>query len=151
MRLLSPALAAILVSVSLNCFPAVPDGVPAEVSAILSELPDNRIELDYSFSIVQDDVPVLFSGHAILQQHFFHISGNGFEVFCDGGSVTYMDSEAKEAYVESGVAAEDYIRNNLQSVRNLKISNVSKTPATDGASAFRAPVPDSDWVITDLR
>ena len=151
MRLIRPVLAAILAFVSQNCFSAEPGSIPKELSGLLSELPDKRIELDYSFSLEQNEVPVLFSGHAVLQQNFFRITGNGIEVFCDGGSVTYMDFEAKEAYVQSGVAAEDYIRENLQSVRDLKISNIVRLPAADDSSTFSAPAPGPDWVITDLR
>lgn len=144
-------IAAILSCVSAICIAGTPDSSIAGLSEILAELPGNRIEADYSFSLMQNDVPVLCSGHAVLQQGYFHISGNGLEIFCDGTIVTYMDFEAKEAYVESAVRLEDYIRNNLQSVKDFKVKNVRKAPASDDISVFKAPATGQDWVMTDLR
>ena len=150
MTLKSTVLAAALSLVSAICFAGTPDGM-AELDRIFAELAGNRIEVDYSFSLMQNEVPVLCSGHAVFQQKYFHISGNGLEIFNDGTTITYMDFEAKEAYVESAVRMEDYIKENLKSVRDLKISNFRKLPESDDLSAFKAPEPGPEWVMTDLR
>lgn len=150
MRTFRTLLTVIFLSIS-SIRPAWGADGPGEFGKILEELPGSRIEADYSFSLMQNDVPVLYSGHAVLQQGYFHISGNGLEIFCDGTAITYMDFEAKEAYIESAVRIEDYVSGNLQSIKDLKISNVRKSPASDELSIFKAPATDRDWVTTDLR
>ena len=123
----------------------------AELKRILNQIDGHRVECDYSFSINENGVPVIFSGHAILQTGYFRISGNGLEIYCDGKAIHYLDMEAKEAYVESAVRLEDYIASNIGNVQDLKTSNVKSTLPSDDLSVFMVPELGSEWVITDLR
>lgn len=145
-------LAAIL-SLTLICLAqgAKAQDLPVELTSILYQVPDHLVELDYSFSIVKDKVPVLFSGHAVLQSNCFHISGNGLEIYCNGDTIEYRDYERKEAYIESAVRLEDYIKDNIGSVKDFKATNVKVSPPTGDASLFNAPAPGDGWVSTDLR
>ena len=133
------------------CGAAGKDDGLKELDKVLSVLPDHRVEADYSFKIMQGDVPVLFSGHATLQSGYFRISGNGLEIYCDGNNISYLDFEAKEVYVDSAQMLEDYIRANMNSIADLKVENVRTYEPSDDISIFTVPALDDSWVVTDLR
>ena len=143
----------ILLSLSAAClFNATgKDDSLKELDKVLSVLPGHRVGADYSFKIMQGDVPVLFSGHATLQSGYFRISGNGLEIYCDGNSISYLDFKAKEVYVDSAQMLEDYIRANMNSITDLRVEKVKTEEQSDDISIFVVPALDDSWVVTDLR
>ena len=71
--------------------------------------------------------------------------------YCDGNSISYLDFEAKEVYVDSAQMLEDYIRANMNSIADLKVENVRANEPSDDISIFTVPALDDSWVVTDLR
>lgn len=122
-----------------------------ELQKVLRLIEGHRVECDYSFSIVENGIPVLFNGHAVFQTGYFHISGNGLEIYCDGKDIRYLDLEAKEAYIESAVRIEEYIASNIGNVKDLKTGNIKSAQPSDDLSVFTAPELGPEWVVTDLR
>ena len=128
-----------------------PDRSMEELRSVLEKLPGNRIEADYSFKLMQGRTAVNCNGHAVLQDKCFHVFGNGMDIYCNGQTITYLDPDRKEAYIEDAVKLDEYVKANLDAIRDLKTSRVSSSKASDNLSEFDAPELDGDWVVTDLR
>lgn len=124
-----------------------------DVSKVLSKIDTNRIYASYECTVVQNNVPVFFSGEATVQGNCFKLSGNGLELFCDGEKLVYVDPESREVYVEDAIKLEEYIMANIGSVKDIKLSEVKYSAVSDDLSAFRLDTAalDKSWVVTDLR
>lgn len=143
-------LAAILLFLCMSC-PRGAASLPEEMVSLLAKAQDHRVEADYSFSVTSGDVPVLYSGHAVFQGDRFRISGNGLEIYCDGRTISCLDFNAREAYIEDAVRIDEYIDGSIGSVRDFKSSSVSVHELSSDDSVFSVPDLDAGWVITDLR
>lgn len=145
------ALCLLLLSAGKEAFAGQPDKSIEVLNEVMKEVPGHRVEADYSFKLMQGRTAVICSGHIVIQESRFHIFGDGMDIYCNGDTVTYLDPERKEAYVENAVRLDRYVRNNLSSIRELKTGNVSVSPLSDNLSEFDVPELDGDWVVTDLR
>lgn len=152
MNRLTAIISSLMLVISLQGWSADPaDKSLEELQKVLVKLPEHRVEADYSFKIMQNDVAVLCSGHAVMQAGYFFISGNGLEIYCNSETIHYLDSSAKEAYIESAVKLEEYIKKNVGAIRDLKIEKITTSPISDNLSIFEVPELDGEWVVTDLR
>lgn len=123
------------------------------VMALLEQRMQNRISADYSFYIDRDGTKILFSGNVLVQDDMFRIKGNGVEVYSDSAAFYVVDRKAKEVCIESCKKVEEYIKENVSNVQDLRISNVVRENKSQDISAF-VFIPDelgAGWVITDLR
>lgn len=124
----------------------------AELIKVLNELKTRRVSAEYSCSIDLEGTAVLFKGKVTAQGECFHLIGNGTEIWCDGKSLLIADPAAKEAYIEPATTLSLYIEAHRESVRELEISKVSYSPASDDIRDFILPMESlgKDWIITDL-
>lgn len=124
-----------------------------DVAKVLSKLEANRISATYDCVIDQNGIPVHLSGNAVVQGGCFHIAGNGIEIFCDSEKLCYKDPESKEVYIEDAVNLESYIKDNIASVKDIKLTNVKYAPLSEDMSAFTLDTAalGKSWTVTDLR
>lgn len=124
----------------------------AELIKVLNELKTRRVSADYSCSIDLEGTTMHFKGKVTAQGECFHLIGNGTEIWCDGKSLLITDPAAKEAYIEPATTLARYIEAHRDSVRELEISKVSYSPASDDLREFIFPLEklEKDWIITDL-
>jgi len=151
-RILSVSLFCLTIfSGGLELWAAEPNKSLEELASLMKKLPGHRVEADYSFKLMQGKTAICCSGHAIIQENLFRISGNGMEIFCNGKTITYLDPERKEAYIEDAVKLDEYVKANITSIRELTTGRVAVSAISDNHSEFDAPALDGDWVVTDLR
>lgn len=124
-----------------------------DVAKVLGKLGTNRVSAAYDCTIIQNNIPVSLSGKAEVQGNCFHLNGNGMEIYCDGEKLWYVDSESKEVYIENALLLDEYIKENIGAVKDIKLADVVYSKISDDLSAFRLDTAalDKSWVVTDLR
>lgn len=103
------------------------------VSAFADKVADARVRLEYSYLADDGGMKLSGKGIATVQDNCYHVSGDGFEIWCDGESVYTVDPAAMEAVIESvsSYEGQGFVANPVSIVRNIA-NEFSWTPqATD--------------------
>ncbi len=105
-----------------------------------------------------------------FQDKAFHMTGEGFDVYCDGTDIWTVDIAAKEVYIEAlGEENEEYLLDTARALAGMEpqteanfltpdeqivrieVLSLQKTDAKDISSFRPSQNFDSSWVVTDLR
>lgn len=110
-----------------------------------------RVSLAFSCR-VKGDIPLDLSGTVLAQGECFHMAANGVESYCDGTTVVMLDTNAREAYVESAKGLRSFLLANLGAIENVELKDVVIGDPSDDLAPFKYELSrlDSSWVITDL-
>lgn len=135
-----------------SLFLVLPSYAQNGVEGLLKLLESGR-RVSLSFNCrVKGEIPLDLSGTVLAQGDCFHLMANGIESFCDGKTVIMLDSNAKEAYVESAKGLRSYLLANFGALENLELKDVVSKDPSDDLTPFKYELSslDSSWVVTDL-
>lgn len=123
-----------------------------EIDEILPLLSTNRVSLDYECTILNNNMPVNYSGHLIVEGGCFILKGNGLEIYCNGETRWTVDNKTKEVYIENADGLKEILAQR-ENMTELDITNLRKTPMTEDIDAYSFDVFSLEpaWIVTDLR
>lgn len=124
-----------------------------DLGSIIGRLSDFRIKAGFSCELTAEDVPVTYKGTALAQDNCFVVKANGVEAYCDGEVLILVDPSEKEVYLQDAEGLEEYLKDNIGAVRNLKFSELRYLDKSKDLTAFTYDTKalDKSWTVTDLR
>lgn len=130
--------------------------IPEELTALMEESRNGRVELTYSCLVPVGEAPVRSEGTLLVESNCYLLKANGLEIYCDGRSRWSVDPEAKEVYIEEAPGVLEFVDDTeryFSQLKDFRLLSSSTSGPVGNADEFRfddASLPP-DWVVTDLR